>query len=104
MPDTPFAVKEADAASTNPLLMAHQPAMDLLFLKGLRVFLVLGAQVATLPARSATLPIALAIEPVAHPAAVLLIAGCNRVPTAKSLPCLQCQGCRLMHLLMTYTH
>ena len=32
VPDAPFAVKEADAALTNPLLMAHQPAMGLLFL------------------------------------------------------------------------
>ena len=35
MPDAPFAVEEADAASTNPLLMAHQPAMGLSFFKEL---------------------------------------------------------------------
>ena len=41
---------------------------------------------------------------VAHHAAVLPIAECDRAPIAKSLPCLQCQGCCLMHQLMTYTH
>ena len=71
---------------------------------GLRLFLELGAQVAALLARSATFAIALAIKPVAHHAAILRVAECDRVLAAKSLPCLQCQGRCLMRLLMTYTH
>ena len=71
---------------------------------GLRLFLELGAQVAALLARSATLPIALAIKPVVRHVAILPVAGCDRVLAAKSLPYLQRQGRCLMHLLMTYTH
>ena len=56
---------------------------------GLCLFLELGAQVATLLARSATLPIALAIELIAHHAAVLRVAGCNRGLATKSLLYLQ---------------
>ena len=97
MPDAPFAVEEADAASTNPLLMAHQPAMGLLFLKELRRFHGLDAPIADWLARNASFAVALAVELVARHAAILLIAGCNRVPTAKSLPCLQRQGRCLMH-------
>ena len=69
---------------------------------GLRVFLELGAQVAALLARSATLPITLAIEPVARHAAVLPVAKCNRVLVAESLPNFQPQGRCQMHPLMTY--
>ena len=68
------------------------------------LFLELGAQVAALLARSATLPIALAIEPVACHAAVLLVAKRNRVLAAKSLLNFQRQGRCLRHPLMTYTH
>ena len=71
---------------------------------GLCLFLELGAQVAALLARSATLPIALAIELVACHAAVFLIAGCDRAPIAKSLPNFQLQGRCLMRQSMTYTH
>ena len=45
-----------------------------------------------------------AIEPVAHHAAVLRVAKCDRVLAAKSLPYLQRQGRCQMHPLMTYTH
>ena len=45
-----------------------------------------------------------AIKPVARHAAVLPIAGCNRVLAAKSLLNFQCQGCYLMRLWMTYTN
>ena len=71
---------------------------------GLLLSLARDAQVAALLARSATWPIALAIELVARHAAVLLIAGCDRVPIAKSLPNFQCQGRCLMHQSMNYTH
>ena len=70
---------------------------------GLCLFLELGAQVAALLARSVTLLIALAVEPVTHHAAVLPIAECGQELATKSLPYLQCQGCCLMHPLMTYT-
>ena len=72
-------------------------------MKSPRLFLARGAQVAALLARSATLPIALANELVVCHAAILLIAGCDRVPIAKSLPNSQRQGRCLMHQLMTYT-
>ena len=84
--------------------MAHQPAMDLLFLIGLCQFHGFDAQVADRLVENVTFAIALAIKPVARHAAVLLIAGCNRVPIAKSLPSFQRQGRCLMHLWMTYTH
>ena len=70
----------------------------------LRLFLELGAQVAALLAGSAILPIALAIEPVARHAAVFQVAECNQELAVKSLPYLQCQGCCLTQLSMTYTH
>ena len=97
MPDAPFAVEEADAASTNPLLMAHQPAMGLLFLKELRRFHELNAPIADRLARNASFAVALAVELVARHAAILLIAECNQELAAKSVPCLQRQGCCLMH-------
>ena len=98
MPDAPFAVEEADAASTNPLLMAHQLAMDLLFLTGLRLSLALDARVAVQHAETTSFAAGRANEPVVRHAAVLLIAGCDRVPIAKSLPNFQRQGRCLMHL------
>ena len=77
MPDAPFAVEEADAASTNPLLVAHQPAMGLLFLKELCRFHGLDARVAAQHAETTSFATGHAIEPVAHHAAVLPIAGCD---------------------------
>ena len=71
---------------------------------GLRLFLELGAQVAALLARSVTFAVALAIEPVAHHAAILSVDECNQVLAIKPLPYLQHQGRCLMHLWMTYTH
>ena len=71
---------------------------------GLLLSLARDAQVAALRAESATFAVALAIEPVARHAAVLLIAGCDRVPIAKSLPNFQRQGRCQMHPLMTYIH
>ena len=97
MPDAPFAVEEADAASTNPLLVAHQPAMGLLFLKELRRFHGLDALVADRLAGNASFVVALAVKLVGCHAAILRAAGCNRALAIKSLPCLQCQGCCLMH-------
>ena len=104
MPDAPFAVEEADAASTNPLLMAHQPAMGLLFLKGLRRFHGLDALIADRLAVNASFVVALAVELVARHAAILRAARCDRALAIKSLPCLQRQGHCQMHPLMTYIH
>ena len=97
MPDAPFAVEEADAASTNPLLVAHQPAIGLLFLKELCRFHGLNALIADRLAGNASFVVALAVELVAHHAAILRAAECDRALAAKSLPCLQCQGRCLMH-------
>ena len=63
---------------------------------GLLLSLARDAQVAALRAESATSAIALVVEPVARHAAALRVAGCDRVPIAKSLPYLQRQGCCLM--------
>ena len=104
MPDAPFAVEEADAALMNPLLMAHQPAMGLLFLKELRQFHGLNAPIADRLAGNASFVVALAVELVARHAAILPIAKCNRAPATKFLLCLQHQGHCQMHLLMTYIH
>ena len=71
MPEAPFVVEEADAASTNPLLVAHQPSMGLLFLKELRRFHGLDAPVADRLAGNALFAVALAVELVAHHAAIL---------------------------------
>ena len=46
VPDALFAAKEADAASSNPLLRAHQPTVGLLFWKAPLPFLARDAQVA----------------------------------------------------------
>ena len=102
MPDAPFAVEEADAASTNPLLMAHQPAMGLLFLKELRRFHGLDAPIADRLAGNASFAVALANELVVRHAAALRVAKCDRVLAAKSLPNVQRQGRCQMHPLMTY--
>ena len=104
MPDALFAAKKADAASTNPLLMAHQLAMSLFFLTEPCQFHELDAQLADRLAGNASFATALVVEPAAHHAAILQAAKCDRVLTVKSLPCLQCQGHCLMHLWMTYTH
>ena len=104
VPDALSAVEEADAASSNLLPMAHQPAMDLLFLIGLCQFHGLDAQVADWLVENATFAVALASEPVAHHAAILRVAKCNLVLAAKSLPNFQRQGRCQMHPLMTYIH
>ena len=97
MPDAPFAVEEADAASTNPLLVAHQPAMGSLFLKELRWFHGLDALIADRLAGNASFVVALADELVARHAAILRAAGCDQALAIKFLPCLQCQGRCQMH-------
>ena len=97
VPDAPFAVEEADAASSNPLPMAHQPTVDLLSLIGLRRLHENNAQVAGWLAENVSFAVALAIKPVAPHAAIFPVDECNQVLTAKSLPCLQCQGHCLMH-------
>ena len=102
--DILLVAEKTDAALSNPLLMAHQPAMGLLFLKALRQFHGLDAQVAVKLAVSATFATALVIEPVVHHAAIFLVAECNRVLATKFLSYLQHQGRCLMHLWMTYTH
>ena len=61
-------------------------------------------RVAAQRAKSASFAVVLASKPVACHAAALLIAECNQELAAKSMPCLQCQGCCLMHPLMTYIH
>ena len=104
MPDAPFAVEEADAALMNPLLMAHQPAMGLLFLIEPCRFHERDAQVADRLAGNASFVVALADELVARHAAILRAAGCDRALAAKSLPCLQRQGHCQMHPLMTYIY
>ena len=64
---------------------------------GLLLSLARDAQVAALRAESATSAIALVVKPVAHHAAALRVAKCDRVLAAKSLPYLQRQGRCLMH-------
>ena len=104
VPDAPFSGKELDAVLANQLPAAHQPTVGLLFSTGLLLFLAHDAQVAAQHAESASFAVALASKPVAHHAAVLLIAGCDQVPIAKSLPNFQRQGRCLMRLWMTYIH
>ena len=104
VPDAPFAVEEADAASSNLLAMAHQPTVDLLSWTRLLLSLARNAQVAALRAKSATFAVALAIEPIAHHAAVLRVAKCDRVLAAESLPNFPRHGLCQMHPLMTYIH
>ena len=84
MPDAPFAVEEADAVSTNPLLMAHQPAMGLLFLKELRRFHGLDAPIADRLAKNVSFAVALAVERVARHAAILRVAKCGQELATKS--------------------
>ena len=90
--DALFVAEKADAALSNPLLMTHQPAIGLLFLKALCRFHGLDAQVADWLAGSATFATALVVKLVVHHAAILPVAKCNRVLAAKSLPYLQRQG------------
>ena len=104
VPDALFAVKEVDAALSNPLPKAHQPAMDLLFWTEPCRFHERNAQVADRLAGNASFATALDIEPVACHAAIFRAAKCNQVLDTESLPCLQCQGRCLMHQWMTYTH
>ena len=77
--DALFAAKEADAASSNLLPMAHQPTMELLSLTGLLLSLASDAQVAAQHAESATSAIALVVEPIARHAAALRVTKCDRV-------------------------
>ena len=102
--DTLFVAKEADAASSNPLLRAHHPAMDLLFWTEPCRFHERDVRVADWLAGDASFATALVVEPSAHHADVLRAAGCNQVLAVKSVQYLQCQGCCLMRLWMTYTH
>ena len=102
VPDAPFAVKKPDAASSNPLPMAHQLIVGLLFWTGLLLFLAHDARVAAQHVETASFTAGRAIEPVARNAAILRVAECDRVLAAKSLPCLQHQGRCQMHPLMTY--
>ena len=101
--DAPFAAEKLDAVLSNQLPAAHQLVMGLLFLTGLCLFLARNAQAAAQRAESASFAVALASKPVARHAAVLPIAGCDRVLAAKSLLNIQHQGCCLMRLWMTYT-
>ena len=105
MLDALFVAKKADAALSNPLPKAHQPAMDLLFWTEPCRFHEHDAQVADWLAGNASFATALVVKPVMQPrhAAILRAAECNQALAVKSLPCLQCQGCCLMHPLMTYT-
>ena len=102
--DALFMAKEADAASSNPLSKVHQPVMDLLFWTEPCQFHERDAQVADRLAGNASFATALVVEPAACHAAILQAAECNQALAVKSLPCLQRQGCCLMHQSMTYTH
>ena len=82
--DALFAAEEADAASSNPLPMAHQLIVGLLFWTGLLLFLAHDARVAAQRAKSATFAVALASEPLARRAAILPIAKCGQELAAKS--------------------
>ena len=104
VPDALFAVEKADAASSNPLPMAHQLIVGLLFWTGLLLFLAHDAQATAQCAESASFAVALANKLVVRHATILQAAEYDRALAIKSLPCLQCQGHCLMHLWMTYTH
>ena len=52
--DALFAAEKADAASSNPLLTAHQQAIGSLFLTGLLLFLAHNARVAAQRVESAS--------------------------------------------------
>ena len=71
---------------------------------GLLLSLALDARVAAQHVEIASFATGRAIEPVARHAAVLPIAGCDRVLAAKSLLDFQRQGRCLMRLWMTYIH
>ena len=102
--DAPFAAEELDAFLADQLPMAHQLIVGLLFWTGLCLFLARDAQVAAQRVENVSFAAGLASEPVTCHLAVFPIAGCARAPIAMPLPCLQHQGCCLMHPLMTYTH
>ena len=103
VPDAPFAAEELDAVSLNQLPAVHQPAEDLLFLTRLCLFLARDARVAAQHVETTSFAAGRAIKLVAHHAAILPVAECGQELAAKSVPCLQRQGCCLMHPLMTYT-
>ena len=71
VPDALFAVKEVDAALSNPLPKAHQPAMDFLFWTEPHRFHERDAQAADQLAGNASFATVLVVEPVARHAAVL---------------------------------
>ena len=71
---------------------------------GLLLSLAPDARVAAQHVEIASFATGHAIEPVAHHAAVLRVAKCDRVLAAKSLLNFQRQGRCLMRLWMTYTH
>ena len=102
--DAPFAAKELDAVLADQLPASHQLIVGLLFWTGLCLFLACDARVAVQHVETASFATERAIEPVACHAAPLLIAGCDRVLAAKSLPDFQHQGRCQMHPLMTYIH
>ena len=104
VPDALFAVEKADAALSNPLPMAHQLIVGLLFWTGLLLFLAHNARVAAQHVETTSFATGRAIELVTHCVAILPVAECNQELAAKSVPCLQRQGRCLMHPLMTYIH
>ena len=71
---------------------------------GLLLSLALDARITVQHVEIASFATGRAIKPVACHAAVLPIAGCDRVLAAKSLLNFQRQGRCLMRLCMTYTH
>ena len=75
--DALFAAEKADAALSNPLPKAHQPAMDLLFWTEPRRFHERDAQVADRRAGNASFATALVVKPVACHAAILRAAECD---------------------------
>ena len=71
VPDAFFVGEEADAASSNPLPRAHQPAIGLLFWTEPRQFHERDAQVADQLAGNASFATALLVKPVTCHAAIL---------------------------------
>ena len=104
VPDATFAAEELEAVLVDQPPVAHQLIVGLLFWTGLCLFLARDARVAAQHVEIASFATGRAIEPVACHAAVLPIAGCNRVLAANSLPNFQHQGHCQMHPLMTYIH
>ena len=83
-PDALYAAAKADATWSNLLLMVHQPAMGLLFLKELCRFHGIDAPIADRLARNASFAVALAVERVACHAAILRVAKCGQELATKS--------------------